>query len=72
MSDQMLRAREACEALGIHRVTMYRWIKAGILPAIRLPGGEFRIRKEDIDLILTHGKLTAKKPKRRKMPPPLG
>lgn len=65
--DNLLRSGAACKALGIHHITLYRWIKKGVLPAIRLPSGEFRIKQSDIDTILTHGRLTAKRPKRRRL-----
>jgi excisionase family DNA binding protein len=64
----LLRMGEACKKLGIARVTAYRWIKAGILPAIRLPSGEFRLDEADLDTLLLHGKLTARTTRQRKMP----
>ena len=66
--DRMLRAGEVCQMIGIHKVTLYRWIHTGILPATRLPSGEYRIAESDIDLLLRHGRLTAKKIKPRRMP----
>lgn len=32
---------------GVHLHTIYRDINKGALPAFRLPGGRFRIRRED-------------------------
>lgn len=63
----MLRKREVCERFGIHDTTFYRWIHSGLLPAIRLPSGEYRVSEEDVDEILLHGQLTAKKKKARKV-----
>lgn len=69
MDDKLLRTGKASEALGIHKVTLLRWIHTGLMPAIRLPSGEYRIRQSDIDLILTHGRLTAKGIRPRKVDP---
>lgn len=67
MDSEMLRTGQALKQLGIHRVTLYRWIRAGRIPAVRLPSGEFRINQADIDLLLEHGRLTARAPRARKL-----
>lgn len=68
-SDPLLRSSKAAEALGIHKVTLLRWIHTGLLPAIRLPGGEYRIRQSDIDLILAHGRLSSRETRSRRVDP---
>ncbi len=65
--DELMRTGKACKLLGISYITINRWIHAGRLPAIRLPGGEFRIRQSDIDRLLLHGELTAKKTRKKKL-----
>jgi len=34
---------------GVSNTTVLRWISTGQLPAFRLPGGHFRIDREDFD-----------------------
>jgi len=68
MVTKLLRTGLAAQQLGIHSQTLYRWIKAGVIQAIRLPSGEFRIDQQEINQILLHGRLTAKQTKKRKLP----
>lgn len=48
----ILSLEEAAEIADVHRDTVYRWIKKGTrfgkLPARQLPGGQWRIRLEDL------------------------
>lgn len=47
---EILKPGQAASYLGISRPTVYRYIKAGIIPAVRLPG-KTMIRKKDIAAI---------------------
>jgi excisionase family DNA binding protein len=38
----------AAEFWGVHKNKVYRDIRKGALPAVRLPGGQFRVRWIDI------------------------
>ena len=38
---------------GVSNTTVLRWIGAGQLPAFRLPGGHYRIGREDLSEFLT-------------------
>ena len=50
---ELLTAKEAGEALGgISDETINRWARTGKLACIRLPGGQYRYRREVIDAIL--------------------
>lgn len=40
---ELIRLRDAERELGISRHTLRRYIREGALPAVRLPGGHFRI-----------------------------
>lgn len=45
-----LTVRAAAESLGVHENTIRRWEAQGIIPAIRLPGSNFRrFRPEDVE-----------------------
>jgi len=42
---------------GVTRICVYKWIKEGKLPAIRIPGGKYRVLKKDlIEFIKKAGK----------------
>jgi excisionase family DNA binding protein len=46
--DQLLTVGEVCGAMRVSNMTVYRLIKSGQLPAIRV-GKNFRIRVSDVD-----------------------
>ena len=41
--------------LRISRTTANRWRNNGLLPAIKLPSGIVRYRREDVEQLLVHG-----------------
>ncbi len=43
----MFTVQEVAKDLKVHEVTVRRWIKAGDLAAIQLPGGDYRIPEEE-------------------------
>lgn len=48
----MLTTGEAAMLLGVARLTLYRWIKAGKISAVVLPSGQHKIRRADIEKML--------------------
>lgn len=46
--DRLLTVREVADAMRVSHMTVYRLIKAGELPAIRV-GRNFRIRESELD-----------------------
>jgi excisionase family DNA binding protein len=46
--ERLLTPQEVSEALQVHRGSVYRWIREGRLPAKRMTGRQFRIRREDV------------------------
>lgn len=48
MADRLLTTRELEERLQLDRVTIYRMVKEGELPALRV-GGQWRFSSEAID-----------------------
>lgn len=47
--DNTLSTSEAARAIGVHYTTVYRYCKAGLLPAVRRGvRNDFRIQPEDL------------------------
>jgi predicted DNA-binding transcriptional regulator AlpA len=44
--DQVLSARDVQRITGWHRVTIYRWVRAGAFPAKRAGGGRGWLRSD--------------------------
>ena len=51
LGDRLLMVREVAELMRVSNMTVYRLIKAGDLPAIRV-GKNFRIRRSDVETYL--------------------
>ncbi len=49
---KLLRARDVARLLNVDGGTVRGWIKSGRLPAILLPGGQYRIDPQVIDALL--------------------
>lgn len=52
MSSELITSAEVAELLRISRSTVTRYARLGQLPAIRLPSGYLRFRREDIERLL--------------------
>ena len=48
--DETLSLHEAAEALGVHYMTAYRYVRLGVLPAHR-EGRSWRVRRVDLDTL---------------------
>ncbi|GAB6943239.1 IS607 family transposase [Vulcanisaeta sp. JCM 14467] len=53
MSERLLPPREACRRLGIHFVTLKRWIYSGKIRAVRTPSGRWMIPESEIERIVS-------------------
>jgi excisionase family DNA binding protein len=51
LGDRLLMVREVAELMRVSNMTVYRLIKAGDLPALRV-GKNFRIRRSDVEAYL--------------------
>lgn len=49
----LLTAEEVAEVLRVAPLTIRRWVASGKLAAIKLPGGQIRVRKADVESILS-------------------
>lgn len=45
----LMSAAAASRELEVDRSTLARWIAAGKVPAFRTPGGQWRVRRVDVD-----------------------
>ena len=52
-NNPWLNTDAACKYLRVKRLTIYRWVKAKTLNPKRLPGGELRFRRSDLDDLLS-------------------
>ncbi len=59
MAERLLPPREACRRLGIHFVTLKRWIYSGKIRAVKTPTGRWMIPESEVERIIG-GKVTIK------------
>lgn len=49
MTGRLLTARDVAELVGVHVETVLRWVRQGLIPAVRLPGGAIRFRHDELE-----------------------
>lgn len=49
----LLTVGEVAEQFRVHSATVGRWIRDGALDAIRTPGGQYRVRRKDVEALLS-------------------
>jgi len=52
MSGGLLTSAEAAKMLRVSHSTITRYVRLGLLDAVRLPSGQYRIRLEDVEKLL--------------------
>ena len=52
-TDNCFSIPKAAKHCSISRVTLWRWVRSGKLKAFLTPGGQYRIRKEDLELFIS-------------------
>ena len=52
MSERLLPPREACRRLGIHYITLKRWIYSGKIRAVKTPTGRWMIPESEVEGII--------------------
>ena len=50
----MMSTQEISKYLGVHEMTVYRWLKKGVLPGFKV-GGRWRSKKDVLDSFLMNG-----------------
>jgi excisionase family DNA binding protein len=48
----LLTSAEAAKMLRVSHSTITRYVRLGLLDAVRLPSGHYRIRQEDVERLL--------------------
>ena len=56
MSKKFLTVVEISEQLQVLPMTVREWLRKGKLEGVRLPGGDWRVRPEDLDAMLENGR----------------
>lgn len=59
--DKIMNVEELAAFFGVSNQTIWRWCKAGKLPAFKI-GSQWKIRQSDINKVISQ-KITATKPK---------
>lgn len=49
---EIVSPRQAAERLGLNLMTIYRWVKIGKIKVRRLPDGQIRIEKAELEKLL--------------------
>jgi len=52
MPDELLTTAEAAQMLRVSQKTIARWVRLGQLPGVRLPSGQLRIKRAEVDKLL--------------------
>lgn len=50
--EKLYKLEEAADMLSLRRLTIYRWVRAGKLKAVRLPDGRLRIAESELDKVV--------------------
>ncbi len=48
---QIMTTKEVSKYLGVHEMTVYRWLKKGVIPGFKI-GGRWRSKKDLLDAYL--------------------
>jgi excisionase family DNA binding protein len=68
VSDTDLTLHEAAEVLGVHYMTAYRYVRLGVLPAVKV-GGSWHVTRSDLDAFRDGGTTApATEPTKRRAP----
>ena len=49
---QIMTTKEVAKYLGVHEMTVYRWLKKAVIPGFKI-GGRWRSKKDLLDAYLT-------------------
>ena len=46
--DQLVKAEELAELLGVNQQTVWKWRRAGKIPSVPLGNGQYRFREDEV------------------------
>jgi excisionase family DNA binding protein len=52
MSEELLKTRDVAKLLNVAHSTVTRWIRLGQIRYVKLPGGTYRIPREEVEKLL--------------------
>lgn len=52
-THELLSTSDVADAFKVSVVTASRWLRNGKIPSVRTPGGYYRVRREDVDQLLS-------------------
>lgn len=50
--DPILKCGEVARQIGVHRTTVWLWVKTGLLEGIRMPNGHVGVRQSTVNEVL--------------------
>jgi len=50
--EKLYKLDEAAQMLSLKRLTIYRWVRAGKIKAVRLPDGRLRIAVSELEKVV--------------------
>ena len=63
---ELLTLKDAAHYYGAKKSTFKHWVRKGLIPFVRLPGGRLiRFRQEDLDAVVLAGLVNARQGKER-------
>lgn len=55
MDKLLLTTKEVAAALGVSRMTVMRWIRAGVLPSVKLGHRTVRVHRDEVHALAERG-----------------
>ncbi|MBA4389970.1 MAG: transcriptional regulator [Syntrophus sp. (in: bacteria)] len=55
VDESLITLDEVAERLGISRVTLWRWVKDGKVPVVKLSQRKIYVRKVELEKLMTEG-----------------
>ena len=63
---KLLRVGEFADSVGVHKITVQRWLSKELIPFVTLPSGERRISSDVVDDLFARAEVYKERKKQRK------
>jgi len=63
---KLLRVGEFADRVGVHKITVQRWLSKELIPFVTLPSGERRISSDVVDDLFARAEVYKERKKQRK------